>query len=116
MLRINEATSAFRFPDRRDPQRNSAPTKKLRLREAEKEKELVEQLSANFGIAPGAPKVKRVASSQLHAELERNKRMKIEWSKILNLVQGTKEMSDVYGNSACHLTSSTTRPWMNERA
>jgi hypothetical protein len=69
---------------------------KRRLRDAEKEKELVEQLNTSFGIAPGASKVKRVASSQLQAELERNKRMRIDWSKILNLVQGNKEISDVY--------------------
>ena len=69
---------------------------KKRLREAEKEKELVEQLDTNFGLIPGAPKVKRVASSQLQAEHIRNKRMKIDWSKLMNLVKGTKNMSDVY--------------------
>jgi hypothetical protein len=69
---------------------------KKRLREAEKEMELVEQLNTDFGITPSVPKVKRVASSQLQAELDRNKIMKTDWSKILNLVQGTKDMSDVY--------------------
>lgn len=69
---------------------------KKRLREIEKEQELVEQLNANFGLIPGAPKVKRVASSQLEAELIRNKKMKVDWSKLMNLVKGTKNMSDVY--------------------
>lgn len=69
---------------------------KKRLREAETEKELVEQLDTNFGLIPGVPKVKRVASSQLQAERTRNKRMRIDWSKLMNLVKGTKNMSDVY--------------------
>jgi hypothetical protein len=69
---------------------------KKRLRATENEKEIVELLDANFGLISGGQKVKRVASSQLEAELVHNKRMKLDWAKMMNLVKGTKKMSDTY--------------------
>jgi hypothetical protein len=50
----------------------------------------------NFNIISGGQKLKRVASSQLQAELGRNKRMKLDWAKMMNLVNGTQKMSDTY--------------------
>lgn len=69
---------------------------KKRLREAEQENDLVEKLSQDSGLLSGEKKIKRVASSQLEVERERAKRMKGEWSKIINLAQGVRKMSDTY--------------------
>ena len=54
------------------------------------------RLSQEFGLLPGEKKVKRVASSQLEAEHERVKRMRGDWLKIMNLVQGARKISDTY--------------------
>lgn len=35
-------------------------------------------------------------SSQLEVEHERAEQMKVEWSKITNLAQGVRKMSDTY--------------------
>lgn len=35
-------------------------------------------------------------SSQLEVEHEQAERMKVEWSKITNLTQGVRKMSDTY--------------------
>ena len=67
-----------------------------RLRDAEQEKEIVGKLSEDFGLSSGQKKTKRVASSQLQAELDRAKRQKGDWTKIMNMVKGVKNISDTY--------------------
>lgn len=54
------------------------------------------RLSQELGLLSGEKKVKRVASSQLEAEHERVKRMRGDWLKIMNLVQGARKISDTY--------------------
>lgn len=68
---------------------------KKRLRVAE-ENDMVRELSRDFESLSGEKNHKRVASSQLEGERERAKRMKVEWSKIVNLAQGVRKMSDTY--------------------
>ncbi|KAI9778773.1 MAG: hypothetical protein M1839_007863 [Geoglossum umbratile] len=67
-----------------------------RLREAEKEKEIVKMMSEEFRLISGQKKAKRVASSQLQVESDRAKRMKAEWDKIMNLAHNVRRISDTY--------------------
>ncbi|KAI9769444.1 MAG: hypothetical protein M1839_003658 [Geoglossum umbratile] len=67
-----------------------------RLREAEKEKEIVETMSEEFGLISGQKKTKRVSSSQLQLESDRAKRMKVEWDKLMNLAHRVRKISDTY--------------------
>lgn len=65
-----------------------------RLRETEQQKE-IQGLYREFALL-GQKRTKRVASSELEAELTRVKRMKREWTKIINLVCGVRNISDTY--------------------
>jgi hypothetical protein len=100
ILKLRKELKGLKPPNEADLSKEITKTivkgMKKRLREAEKQNELVEQLDNNFGLIPGGPKVKRVTYSHLLAERIQNKRMNIDWSKLMNLVKGTKKMSDVY--------------------
>lgn len=76
---------------------NTEITKRVRqrLREAEEQKE-VTGLSWDLGLILGNKSTKRVASSTLEAENNRVKCMKRDWSKIVKLVSGIRNMSDTY--------------------
>ncbi|KAI9776297.1 MAG: hypothetical protein M1839_000457 [Geoglossum umbratile] len=67
-----------------------------RLRETEKEKELLDALQGDFGLELGGKKTKCVASSQLETETERAKNMRKDWVKIKNMVHGVRSMSETY--------------------
>lgn len=67
-----------------------------RLRESEEEKEMVSMIRNEFGLVNMEKKTKRVASSELKMETDHNKKMKKDWEKIMNMVHGTRKMSDRY--------------------
>lgn len=67
-----------------------------RLRESEEEKEMVSMIRNEFGLVNMEKKTKRVASSELKMETAHNKKMKKDWGKIMNMVHGTRKMSDRY--------------------
>lgn len=69
---------------------------KKRLRDTGQENYIVGKLPRDCGLLSGGKKVKRVASYQLEAERERVRRMKGEWSNIINLTQGVRKMFDIY--------------------
>ncbi|KAI9784456.1 MAG: hypothetical protein M1839_002112 [Geoglossum umbratile] len=67
-----------------------------RLRDAEKERETVGMISEDLGLISGQKKTKRVASSQLQAESDRAKGMKVVWDNIMNLAHRVRKISDTY--------------------
>lgn len=67
-----------------------------RCRELHKEREIIFMVENNFGLATEVQKTKRIASSQLLGENLRAQRRKRDWDKIMNMVDGTKNMSDTY--------------------
>ncbi|KAI9761716.1 MAG: hypothetical protein M1840_001720 [Geoglossum simile] len=67
-----------------------------RLREAEKERGAAKMISEDFGLVSGQKTTKRIASSQLQAETDRAKRMKVEWDKLMNLAHRVRKISDAY--------------------
>ena len=67
-----------------------------RLRESEQEMEMVSTIKNEFGLVNAGKKTKRVASTELKVETDRNKKMKRDWDKIMNMVHGTRRMSDRY--------------------
>lgn len=67
-----------------------------RLRESEQEKEMVSMIRNEFGLVNAEKMTKRVASSELKVETDHNKKMRKDWDKIMNMVHGTRRMSDRY--------------------
>ena len=67
-----------------------------RLRGSEQEKEMVSIIRNEFGLVNVEKKTKRVASSELKVEMDHNRKMKKDWDKIMNMVPGTRNMSDRY--------------------
>ena len=65
-------------------------------RNSQKEREIISMIENNFGLATEARKTKRIASSQLAEETLRAKKRNKDWTKIMNMVHGTKKMSDTY--------------------
>lgn len=70
--------------------------RRFRESEQEKEKEMVSMIRNEFGLVNVEKKTKRVASSELKVETDHNKNMKKDWNKIMNMVHGTRKMSDRY--------------------
>lgn len=65
-------------------------------RNSQKEREIISLIENNFGTATETRKTKRITSSQLAEETLRAKKRNKDWIKIMNMVHGTKKMSDTY--------------------
>lgn len=67
-----------------------------RCRGSQKEREIIAMIENNFGLSQEVCKTKRIASSQLAEETVRAQKRNKDWTKIMNMVHGTKKMSDTY--------------------
>lgn len=67
-----------------------------KLRESEQEEEMVSMIRNEFGLVKLEKETKRVAPSELKVETDYNKKMKKDWDKKMNMVHGTRKMSDRY--------------------
>lgn len=66
-----------------------------RCRDSQKEREIISMIENNFGLATGVRETERIASSQLVEETLRAQKRNKDWTKIMNMVIGTKKMSDI---------------------
>lgn len=57
---------------------------------------MVSMIRNKFGSVNVEKKTKRVASLELKVETDHNKKMEKDWNKIMNMVYGSRKMSDRY--------------------
>lgn len=67
-----------------------------RLRKLEEEKEMVSMIKNKFRLVNVKQKTKQIASLKLKMKIDLNKKIKKNWDKIMNIVYGTKKMSNKY--------------------